>query len=153
MLDEGPMTPGPAEFAASVAQSNGYELAAAWAALAQSGDRRIRAFANRMLAEHEHMGRALGEAAKASGIEPPRPHVGGDHMRLLSGLQSLRDHDFDREYARQQMLAHASMLASARRYADKGGDLNLRRLAASSVGAIEGHLEAARQLMQALAAG
>ena len=65
MLNEGPKTPKPQEFAESVAQSDGYELAAAQTALAQSRNPRVRAFAERMLADHEHMERALGDAAKA----------------------------------------------------------------------------------------
>jgi putative membrane protein len=150
MLDEGPKTPKPEEFAQSAAQSDGYELAAARSALAQSRHAQVRAFAERMIADHEAMARALREAAKASGLEPPDPHVGGDQARFLSGLQSLRGDEFDREYARQQMLAHSGALAMMRGYAEKGSDANLRRLADSSAPIIERHLQSARQLMQAL---
>lgn len=148
MLNEGPKTPKPEEFAQSVAQSDGYELAAAQTALAQSRNPQVRAFAERMIADHEHMERALTEAAKASGLEPPHPHVGGDQMRFLSSLQSLRGDEFDREYGRQQMLAHTSALTMMRSYAAKGSDANLRRMAASSAPIVERHLQTARQLLQ-----
>jgi putative membrane protein len=150
MLNQGPMTPKPQEFAESVSESDGYELAAAQTALAQSRDPQVRAFAERMIADHEAMARALRDAAKAAGLEPPRPHVGGDQARFLSSLQSLRGHEFDREYGRQQMLAHTSALAMMRSYAEKGPDPDLRRLAASSAPIIERHLQAARQLLQAV---
>ena len=150
MLNEGPQAPKPQEFAQSVAQSDGYELSAAQTALAQSRHPQIRAFAERMIADHEHMAQALGDAAKASGLEPPHSHVGADQARFLSGLQSLRGDEFDREYARQQMLAHTSALTTIRSYAEKGSDPNLRRLAASSAPVIEQHLQAARQLQRSL---
>ena len=148
MLNEGPKTPKPEEFEQAVAQSDGYELAAAQSALAQSRNPRVRAFAERMIADHGHMTQALLDAAKASGLEPPRPHVGGDQARLLASLQSLRGDEFDREYGRQQMLVHTSALTMMRSYAEKGSDSNLRRMAAASAPIIESHLQTARQLLQ-----
>ena len=150
MLNEGPKTPTPQEFAESAAQSDGYELAAAQAALAQSRHPQVRAFAERMIADHQHMSQSLQEAAKASKLTPPQPHVGGDQAHFLSSLQSLRGGDFDREYGRQQMLAHTSALAMMRSYADKGSDPNLRRLAATAAPIVERHLQAARQLQESV---
>jgi len=148
MLNEGPKIPQPQEFAASVAESDGYELAAAQCALAQSRHPRIRAFAEQMIADHENMARTLRDAVKAAGLEPPRSHVGGDQGRFLSGLQSLRGEEFDREYARQQVLAHTGALATLRVYAEKGNDSNLRRMASTAVPMVEHHLREANQLRQ-----
>ena len=150
MRTEGPKTPKPQEFADSMAQSDGYELAAAQTALAQSRNPQVRAFAERMIADHEHMERALRAAIGASGLEPPRPQVGGDLSSFLAGLQSLRGDEFDREYSRQQMLAHTSALTVVRSYAQKGSDANLRSMAISSAPMIERHLQAVRQLQQSL---
>ena len=150
MLNEGPKVPKPEAFAAAVAESDGYELAAAQTALAQSRHPQVREFAQHMLTEHEKMAQTLLEAAKSAGVIPPKPHVGSDQARLLSGLQSLRGADFDREYARQQMLAHTSALTTIRRYADKGSDESLRRFAAASAPIIDAHLQMARQLQQSL---
>jgi putative membrane protein len=146
MLHEGPQPPKPEEFANAMAQSDGYELAAAQTALAQSRNPQVRAFAERMITDHEQTARALRDAATASGLQPPRPHVGGDQQRFLASLQSLRGDDFDREYGRQQLLAHTSALTMVRSYAEKGSDTNLRRVAAAAAPVIEGHLQAARQL-------
>ncbi len=148
MLNEGPKIPKPQEFAASVAESDGYELAAAQCALAQSRNLRVRAFAEQMIAAHETMARLLLDAAKAAGLDPPQSHVGGDQARFLSGLQSLRGDEFDREYARQQVLAHTGSLATVRGYAEKGSDSDLRRLATTATPIIEHHLQGARQLLQ-----
>ena len=48
MLHEGPQVPTPNEFANAVAQSDGYELAAARAALTESRHPQVRAFAERI---------------------------------------------------------------------------------------------------------
>jgi putative membrane protein len=153
MPDEGPRTPTPQEFAQAMAQSDGYELAAAQDALAQSRDPRVRAFADQMLADHGRTAQALRAAAQAAGIEPPQPHVGGEQMRFLASLQSLRGAEFDREYARQQVLAHTSALTTARGYAQKGSDPHLRGAAASAAPVIEHHLQMARQMKDALGGG
>jgi putative membrane protein len=150
MLNEGPTMPTPQEFTASAAESDGYELAAAQDALAQSHSPQVRMFAEQMLADHARTAQALRDAALASGLPPPQPHVGGDQMRFLASLQSLRGFDFDAEYARQQVLAHTSALTAMRSYAAKGSDPNLRSAAASAMPIIEHHLEMARQLKQAL---
>lgn len=150
MLNEGPKTPTPQEFAQSAAQSDGYEHVAAQAALAQSRSSQVRMFAEQMLADHARIGQALRDAALASGLTPPPPHVGGDQMRFVTSLQALRGIDFDREYARQQVLAHTSALTTMRGYATKGADTNLRRAAATAVPVIEHHLQMARQMKDAL---
>jgi putative membrane protein len=150
MLNEGPRTPTPQDFAESAAQSDGYELAAAQDARAQSRSPQVRTFAEQMLADHARTGQALRDAALASGLAPPQPHVGGDQMRFLAGLQSLRGTEFDREYVRQQVLAHTSALTTMRSYAAKGSDPNLRRAAAFAMPIIEHHLQMARQMKDAL---
>ena len=150
MLNQSPRLPTPQEFAASAAESDGYEMAAAQDALAQSHNPQVRTYAEQMLADHARTAQALRDAALASGLEPPQPHVGGDQMRFLASLQSLRGIEFDREYAHQQVLAHMSALVTMRSYAAKGSDPNLRRAAASAIPVIDHHLEMARQMKDAL---
>jgi len=150
MLHEGPRTPTPQDFAQSVAQSDGYEMVAAQCALAQSRSPQVRELATQMLADHTRIAKALRDAALASKIAPPQSHVGGDQVRFLASLQSLRGTEFDREYARQQVLAHTSALITMRNYAAKGSDLNLRRMAAFAAPIVEHHLQMSRQLKDAL---
>ena len=150
MLHEGPQPLKPAEFAESAAQSDGYELAAAQTALGQSRNPQVRAFAERMVADHLILANALRDAASASGLRPPNPHVGGDQARFLASLQSARGVEFDREYGRQQVLAHTSALTVMRTYAEKGSDPNLRQMATTAASIVERHLQTARQLQQSL---
>ncbi|MGI4776531.1 MAG: DUF4142 domain-containing protein [Janthinobacterium lividum] len=150
MLNEGPRASTPQEFAQSAAQTDGYESAAAQTALAQSRSPQVRKFAEQMLADHARTGQAVRDAALASGLAPPEPHMGGDQMRFLASLQSLRGTEFDREYARQQVLVHTSALTTMRSYAAKGSDPNLRRAAVFALPIIDHHLQMARQMKDAL---
>ena len=49
--------------------------------------------------------------------------MSSDQAMLLSGLQSLRGADFDKAYARQQILAHAQAIAVEESFANSGADL------------------------------
>ncbi len=138
--------PSPQEFASAAAQSDGYEIAAGQDAVAQSRNPRVQEFARQMVSAHTGTAHAMGEAAKASGLEAPRPMVGADQARMLMALQSLRGEDFDRTYVRQQVLAHTQALTVMRGYAASGSDANLRRAAQTAVPVIEDHLKMARQL-------
>jgi len=65
-------------------------------------------------------------------------------------LQSLRGPDFDKTYAKQQVLAHRQALAVEQSFASAGADANLRRVARSDAPMIEHHLEMAQQMRAAL---
>ena len=93
------------------AQSDQYEIQAAEDALGQSQNPQVRAFAQRMIADHTRSGEAVRQAAMASGLTSPPPAMDSDQAALLAALQSLRGPDFDRTYAKQQVLAHEQALA------------------------------------------
>jgi len=142
--------PPPREFAMDAAQSDQYEIAAAEDALGQSQNPQVRAFAQRMIDDHTRSGEALRQAAIASGLPPPPHAMDSDQAVLLAALQSLRGPDFDRTYAKQQVLAHRQALAVEQSFASEGTDPNLRRVARSSVPMIQQHLELAQQMRAAV---
>lgn len=139
-----PVTPG--DFLSAASGSDAYEIMAARVALTESRDAGVRAFAEEMVRDHTAALAALREAATRSGLKPPEGGVGGDQTMLLAALQSLRGPDFDRAYARQQVLAHRQALTTERGYARDGSDANLRRVATADTPMIERHLQAAQAL-------
>ena len=145
-----PIPPAAADFAMSAAQSDQYEIAAGQDAMTQSHDPRIRAFAQQMIADHTRSGDGLRQAAGASGLAPPPPSMSSDQASMLSALQSLRGADFDKTYARQQVVAHAQALAVEQSYATAGKDANLRKVAQSDVPMIQHHLQMAQEISSAL---
>jgi putative membrane protein len=141
-----PIPPSTPDFALAAVQSNQYEIGAAELARAQSKDPRIQAFAEQMIEDHGRANQSLLQAVTASGLTPPPPAMSSDQASLLAALQSLRGRDFDKTYAKQQVLAHSQALAVEQSYAASGADANLRKAAQADVPMIRHHLEAAQQI-------
>ena len=127
------------EFAQAAASSDQFEILAAQTALTQSTNPEVRAFATRMLQDHQQLGKALVDAATRSDLTPPEMSMSADQAQLLGALQSVSGKDFDSLYFKQQMLAHRSALAVEQMYAKSGDDPNLRQLATSAVPVIASH--------------
>ena len=138
--------PSAPDFAMSAAQSDQYEIVAAQDALAQSQNPRIKAFAQEMIDAHMRTTEALKAAVTASGMMPPPPAMSSDQASMVSAIQSLRGADFDKAYARQQVLAHTQALAVEQSYANAGKDANLRKAAQAAVPVIQHHLQMAQDL-------
>ena len=141
-----PIPPAPKDFVMAASQSDQYEMLAASVAAVQSQDPRVKAFAEEMVRDHTRLAGELRQAAAASGLPPPRPGLSSDQASLLSALQSVRGRDFDKAYARQQVLAHAQALAVEESFAADGSDPNLQKAALSALPTIQHHLEMAQQL-------
>lgn len=133
------------EFVQAAASSDQFEILAAQTALTQSTNPEVRAFAARMLQDHQQLGKALADAAIRSGLKPPEMAMSADQAQLLGALQSVSGNDFDTLYLKQQMLVHRSALAVEQMYAKSGDDPNLRQSATSAVPVISSHSDMANQ--------
>lgn len=141
-----PIPPAPKDFAQAAAQSDQYETLAARIALIETRDPRVKAFAETMLKDHARTADDLRRAAAASGMAPPAPGLSADEAALLSGLQGVRGVEFDRTYARQQVVAHAQAVAVEESFAEAGRDANLREAARDALPTLRDHLATARRL-------
>jgi putative membrane protein len=133
------------EYAQASASSDQFEILAAETALTQSTNADVRAFATRMLQDHQQLGKAVRDAATQSGLKPPEMAMSADQAQLLEALQGVTGKDFDTLYFKQQMLAHSSALVVEQMYAKSGDDPNLRQVAASAVPMIVSHADMAKQ--------
>jgi putative membrane protein len=133
------------EFVQAAASSDQFEILSAVTALTQSTQPEVRAFAARMLQDHQQLGKALQDAATRSGLKPPEMAMSADQAQLLGALQSVSGKDFDILYLKQQTLAHLSALAVEQMYAKAGDDPALQRLATTTVPLISSHGEMASQ--------
>jgi putative membrane protein len=140
------------EFVQAAANSDQFEILEAHAALAGSTNPEVRAFASRMLQDHQRLSQALRDAAARSGLKPPEMAMSADQAKSLDALQSASGSDFDKLYLKQQVLAHHSALTVEQIYAKSGDDAELRRLAASAVPLISAHGDMANQLETKLGA-
>jgi putative membrane protein len=151
-LTRTPIPPGPKDFASDAVQASQYEIEAAQIAQTQSQTPNVRAFAQEMIDDHTRSQAAMRQAAAASGLPAPPLAISSDQARLLAALQSVRGADFDKLYARQQVLAHTQALAVEQSYASSGPDGALRHAARSDLPMIQHHLEEAKALVEALGA-
>lgn len=145
-----PIPPSPQDFVLAAAQSDQYEIMAGHLAEVQGQDPRIKTFAQQMIRDHMQMTQEVRQAAMASKLQPPPAALSSDQALLLSGLQSLRGAEFDKAYARQQVLAHTQATAVEESFADAGTDANLKKAAQSALSTIQGHLNMAQQLRNQL---
>ncbi len=145
-----PIPPAASDFAASAVQADQYEIEAAWVASTQSRDPGVRAFAQEMISDHTRAREAMRRAAQDAGTSPPPPAMSSDQASMLSALQSLTGPDFDKAYAKQQVLAHTQALAVEQSYASAGANAALRGEAQSELPVIQHHLSMAQQLAGAL---
>jgi putative membrane protein len=134
------------EFAQAAAQSDQFEILEGQTAITQSTDPEVRAFAQRMIRDHETTSRSLRDAALRAGLSPPPMAMSADQALLLSALHGLRGRQFDQLYARHQMLAHHSALVVEQSYASSGDNPALRQAAASTAPLIASHLAMAEQM-------
>jgi putative membrane protein len=144
--------PSPQDFVIAVAQSDEYEIEAARVAVVQSRDPRIISFAQMMVRDHTRTGEDLRRAVQASHLPAPDRAMSSDQASMLGSLQSVRGADFDKAYARQQVLAHAQAFAVEQSFATAGSDSNLRKAAQAALPTIKEHLKAVQQLSMQIGA-
>ncbi len=145
-----PIPPSPRDFVQAAAQSDQYEILAAQLAEVQGQDPRVHDFAGAMIRDHTRLTADLRQAASSAGLEPPGSGMSSDEAALLAGLQGLRGADFDKAYARQQVLAHTQAAAVGESFGDAGADPTLRKAAQAALPTIRAHLKDAQQLRAAL---
>ena len=134
------------EFVQAASQSDMFEMLEGQTVVAYSTDPGVRAFAQMMIRDHGATTTALLDAAAKAGLAPPAPGISNDQAEFLAALQSAQGRDFDRVYARQQVLAHHAALVTQRDYAATGDASAVRRAATTAVPIVSGHLAMAERL-------
>lgn len=101
-------------------------------------------YASMMEDHHRRTTAATVAAARGAGMNPPPPVLLPMQQQMIARLQALSDAAFDREYFRQQIVAHEMALALHQNYARAGDTPALRASAAAAVPVVRGHLDQAR---------
>ena len=134
------------EFVEAAGQSDRFEILEAQTVLGQSTDVQVRAFAEKMIRDHDQMSQTLAQAAARAGLKPTPPGISADQASLLGALQSQRGPEFEQTYVKHQALAHRAALAVERAYAATGDDPDVRQVAAAATPTIAAHLAMAEQM-------
>jgi putative membrane protein len=130
------------EFVRRVAISDMYEIAAGELAATKGQSVTVREFGNMMVAAHTRSAAELKEAVAQSGRSLSAPtELDTEHRAKIDILEALDGADFDREYANQQLAAHASALALLKGYAGEGDEAKLRQFAQATIPEVQRHYD------------
>ena len=127
------------------ASSDMYEIQSSQMASSRAQNPAMRSFAQMMITDHTNTSQQLMAAAQAAGLPPRTPRLLTMHADMLSRLQGRSGADFDREYRRQQLMAHQQAVALHSNYAARGDTPALRVVAGSAVPIVTRHLNMVRQ--------
>jgi putative membrane protein len=97
------------KFLATASQSDVNEIALSKVAVEKASNPAVKAFAQKMVAEHTKMSASMKPFADEWGVTPPAG-VDDDHQKELDKLNGLSGADFDKEYIDQMVTDHAKAL-------------------------------------------
>ncbi|MGE3831119.1 MAG: DUF4142 domain-containing protein [Parvibaculaceae bacterium] len=132
-----------AEFVEKAGLAGLFEIESSRVALKKSQDSDVKAFAEKMIADHTAAGEALKAAAK--GNVPAA--LDADHTKLLGQLTEASTDDFDRLYVEMQLDGHADAVALFAGYAESGDDPSLKAFAEKTLPTLKRH----HQMIEAIA--
>jgi len=138
------MPPGPApadyQFIVMAAYGGWGEIAAAQAALRNSGDPRIHNIANMMIADHTAANQQLASIAAARGIAAPTTPDSA-RQGTLAVMQQMAGPAFDNAYLMQQMADHRVAITLYETEAASSPDPALRSFAQNTLPVLHRHLQ------------
>jgi putative membrane protein len=97
------------QFLAKAAQSDVNEIKLSQLAEQKASNPAVKAFAKKMVSEHEKLSASMKPFAKSWGITPPTD-LDDDHKQEYSKLSGLSGADFDKEYMEQMVSDHTKAL-------------------------------------------
>jgi putative membrane protein len=99
------------KFLAVAAQSDQNEIALSQTAEQKATNPAVKAFAEKMVAEHTKMTESMKPFADSWGLTPPSG-PDADHQKELDKLNGLSGADFDKEYMSQMVTDHSKALSA-----------------------------------------
>jgi len=127
-------------FTAAAADSGAAEVALSELGVQKATDPELKKFSREMVEEHTKLNQELLGLAGQKRIAVPRV-VDSRAQFCQQSLMGLSGEEFDRCYAKAQLVAHLEALAAYEAEAERGGDPEVRALAAKSVEHIKKHLK------------
>jgi len=132
-------------FAAAAASGGLAELSLSELGVQKATNRELKQFSQRMIDEHSRMNQELMTVAAQRGIPLPRT-MDARAQFCAESLAGLTGEEFDRCYAKAQLIAHADAVATFEAEAERGLDPQMKALAARSLPHIKDHLKAIKPI-------
>lgn len=140
-----PLAAADAAFITAAAQGGLAEIQAAQLAQTTSRSPKVKAYAAKMISDHNQADDQLKQVATAKGAALPTAPSDAEAQQYTT-LQSLKGRKFDHEYVTDQVADHQQMLQLFQAEAQGGTDPDLKTLAANTVPTIQAHLDQANAL-------
>ncbi|WP_131116657.1 DUF4142 domain-containing protein [Lichenihabitans psoromatis] len=137
-------TPAP-DFAMKASVGNTFEVAESKLALKQGASPKVKAFARKMIKDHDMAEKKLQTAAKGSGATVAMS-LDDPHQALVTALQAKTGADFDKAYVADQIQAHQDTAALLASYKDAGDDAKLKTWATKTLPTVNMHLKMAEAM-------
>lgn len=137
------------EFAMQATYSNLAEIAMGQLALTETEDESIRQFAQMMVTEHTQVQDELRYLAESYDLEIPDT-LNSEHQALHEELEQLEGYAFDSAYISSQVVAHQQAQQIFKKQIDQGENLDVVKLASSTLPHISAHLTQAMELKEEL---
>jgi putative membrane protein len=144
LIGVSPSTP---DFVKEVATSDLFEIQSSQLALQKAKDEPTKAFAERMIADHQKTSSELKSLVQSGKVKADLPaQLDSSHQSKLDKLKSLSDADFDKQYHADQDSGHKDAVSLFERYAKGGDDPALKDWTAKTLPILEDHLKSAENL-------
>lgn len=141
------VSPSTDDFVRTAALTDMFEIQSAKLALDRSTDAKVRAFAQRMMKDHQATTAQLKAAiAGRTNIAAPPTMLDQAHETKLDQLRNLKGLGFDRQYRTEQITAHEDAVSLFTRFGDGKEDQALRDFATHALPTITDHLRMAQAL-------
>jgi putative membrane protein len=138
-----------AHFAKAAAQGGMAEIQLGKLAADRGSNSMVKAFGERMVAQHGAAGDQLKAAAQQATIVLPTTASSKD-QQIYDRLARLNGSDFDRAYADDMVQDHEKDLHEFQNEANNGKNSSIRAFAAQTVPMIQEHLNQAREMQKAV---
>jgi putative membrane protein len=136
-----------AHFAKAAAQGGLAEIQLGKLAADRGSNATVKAFGERMVAQHGAAGEQLKAAAQQANIILPAAGTSKDQQTYVR-LARLNGSDFDRAYADHMVQDHEKDLNEFQNEANNGKNSSIRAFAAQTVPMIQQHLNQAREMQK-----
>jgi len=126
-------------FAAVAAESGLAEVTISEIGVQRATNSELKQFSQRMIDEHNRLNQELMQVAAQKSIALPRT-LGASAQFCAQSLAGLSGEEFDRCYAKAQLVAHMEAVSTFEAESERGQDRDLKALAAKTLPRIKDHL-------------
>ena len=149
--DHGSLSTDDVKFIQAAARAGMAEVNAARLAKEKAEGQEVKDFARHMEDDHAKANEELETLAKSKGVQLPGD-VDRKHRRMMDELRSHTTAQFEREYMKQQVSDHKSVIRDFDRESKHGRDADLRKWAADKLPTLREHLKMAEDTTRGLKA-